>query len=78
MQTLRRLFRVVHLCNLLEYLTGSSFTDNLIVGGLKPNADGTLPMAERPGWGITVDSDALARYSGVNNFLGRTGVSSGR
>lgn len=70
MQTLRRPFPVVHLCNLVECLTGSSFTDNLVVGGLKLNADGTLPMAERPGWGITVDLDAVARYTGVNNFLG--------
>lgn len=56
--------------NLVEYLTGSPFIDNIAAGGWKLNADGTLPIPDRPGLGITVDLDAVARYTGVRNFLG--------
>jgi L-alanine-DL-glutamate epimerase-like enolase superfamily enzyme len=55
--------------DLVEYLTGSPFIDNIAAGGWKLNADGTLPIPERPGLGVAVDLDAVARYTGVKNFL---------
>ena len=55
--------------DLVEYLRGSPFIDEIVVGGWKLDADGTLPIPERPGLGITIDLDALARYTGVKNFL---------
>ena len=54
---------------LVEYLTGSPYIDELVVGGWRLEADGTLPIPERPGLGITIDLDALARYTGVKHFL---------
>jgi L-alanine-DL-glutamate epimerase-like enolase superfamily enzyme len=33
------------------------------------NADGTLPIPDRPGLGVTIDLDAVDRYTGVMNFL---------
>jgi L-alanine-DL-glutamate epimerase-like enolase superfamily enzyme len=55
--------------DLVEYLTGSPFVDNIASGGWKLNADGTLPIPDRPGLGVTIDMDAVARYTGVKNLL---------
>lgn len=55
--------------NLVEYLTGSPFIDNIAAGGWKLNDDGTLTIPDRPGLGVTIDLDAVARYTGTKNFL---------
>jgi L-alanine-DL-glutamate epimerase-like enolase superfamily enzyme len=49
--------------NLVEYLTGSPFIDEIAVGGWHLDADGMLPIPDKPGLGIEIDHDALARYS---------------
>lgn len=49
--------------NLVEYLTGSPFIDEIAVGGWHLDADGMLPIPDKPGLGIDIDHDALARYS---------------
>ena len=54
---------------LVEYLRGSPFIDEIVVGGWKLDADGTLPIPERPGLGITIDMEALARYTGAKELL---------
>src|SRR5690349_6207767 len=51
--------------DLVEYLTGSPFIDEIAVGGWKLDADGMLAIPERPGLGIEIDLDALAKCSGV-------------
>lgn len=52
--------------NLVEYLTGSPFIDEIAAGGWRLDQDGMLPIPDRPGFGIEIDPDALARYSGVS------------
>jgi D-galactarolactone cycloisomerase len=56
--------------DLVEYLTGSPFIDEIAAGGWKLDGDGMLAIPERPGFGIEIDLDALARYSDGN----RTGL----
>lgn len=55
--------------DLVEYLTGSPFIDEITAGGWKLDADGMLPIPNRPGLGLTLDRDAVDRYTrGVNLF----------
>jgi L-alanine-DL-glutamate epimerase-like enolase superfamily enzyme len=51
--------------DLVEYLAGSPFIDDLPVGGWKLDADGMLPIPDGPGLGITIDLDAVERHTGV-------------
>ena len=41
--------------DLVEYLTGSPFIDNLASGGWRLDADGMLPIPDTPGLGIEID-----------------------
>jgi L-alanine-DL-glutamate epimerase-like enolase superfamily enzyme len=50
--------------NLVEYLTGSPFIDEIADGGWKLDADGMLAIPDRPGLGIAVNLDALTELSG--------------
>ena len=49
--------------DLVEYLTGSPFIDEIAAGGWALDADGMLPIPDRPGLGVAIDREALARYS---------------
>jgi L-alanine-DL-glutamate epimerase-like enolase superfamily enzyme len=49
--------------DLVEYLTGSPYVDELAAGGWRLDADGMLPIPERPGLGLELDRDAVARYT---------------
>jgi D-galactarolactone cycloisomerase len=49
--------------DLVEYLTGSPFIDEIAVGGWTLDGDGMLAIPDRPGLGVEIDRDALARYS---------------
>lgn len=49
--------------DLVEYLTGSPFIDDLARGGWRLDADGMLEIPDRPGLGIDIDLDALAELS---------------
>jgi D-galactarolactone cycloisomerase len=53
---------------LVEYLRGSPFIDEIVAGGWALDADGMLPIPERPGLGIALDMDALEKYTGVKHF----------
>lgn len=55
--------------DLVEYLTGSPFMDEIVVDGWKLDAEGMLAIPETPGLGIAMDTDALVRYTGIENFL---------
>jgi D-galactarolactone cycloisomerase len=51
--------------DLVEYLTGSPFIDEIAAGGWRLDSDGMLPIPNRPGFGLEIDLDALSRYSGA-------------
>ena len=55
--------------DLVEYLTGSPFIDDITIGGWKLDADGMLSIPTQPGLGLQLDPDAVARYSGTRNLL---------
>jgi D-galactarolactone cycloisomerase len=47
--------------DLVEYLTGSPFIDEL--AGWRLDGDGMLSIPEKPGLGIEINLDALAEFS---------------
>jgi L-alanine-DL-glutamate epimerase-like enolase superfamily enzyme len=49
--------------DLVEYLTGSPFIDEIAADGWKLDADGMLPIPDQPGLGIRINLEALAEYS---------------
>ena len=51
--------------DLVEYLTGSPFVDDLVVGGWRLDAAGMLRIPDGPGRGISLDLDAVERHTGV-------------
>jgi D-galactarolactone cycloisomerase len=51
--------------DLVEYLTGSPFIDEIAAGGWHLDAEGMLPIPDGPGLGIDIDLDMLYRHSGV-------------
>jgi L-alanine-DL-glutamate epimerase-like enolase superfamily enzyme len=57
--------------DLVEYLTGSPFIDELAVGGWRLDEDGMLPIPDKPGLGVEIDLDKLAGFS-RENVLGLT------
>ena len=50
--------------NLVEYLTGSPFIDEITDDGWNLDADGMLAIPDGPGLGIAVNLDALTELSG--------------
>jgi L-alanine-DL-glutamate epimerase-like enolase superfamily enzyme len=59
--------------DLVEYLTGSPFIDDLAEGGWKLGADGMLAIPSLPGLGVSLNMDAVEKYTGE-----RFGLVSGR
>jgi len=49
--------------DLVEYLTGSPFIDDITAGGWPLDADGMLPIPDAPGLGLTLDLEAVKRYT---------------
>lgn len=49
--------------DLVEYLTGSPFIDELSAAVWRLDADGMLAIPDKPGLGVDVDLDALAEFS---------------
>ena len=49
--------------DLVEYLTGSAFIDELVAAPWRLDADGMLTIPDNPGLGIAVRIDALAEFS---------------
>jgi L-alanine-DL-glutamate epimerase-like enolase superfamily enzyme len=48
----------------VEYLTGSPYIDDLVAAPWRLDADGLLAIPDAPGLGITLDPDAVERYTG--------------
>lgn len=51
--------------DLVEYLTGSPFVDNLVAQPWRLDSDGMLAIPDGPGLGITLNLDAVERHTGV-------------
>jgi len=49
--------------DLVEYMTGSAYIDELAVGGLELDAEGLLPIPDAPDLGLQLSAYAMARYS---------------
>lgn len=49
--------------DLVEYLTGSPFIDEITVGGWKLDADGMLPIPTSPGLGLKLDPAVVKKYT---------------
>src|SRR5213595_1623093 len=49
--------------DLVEYLTGSPFIDEITASGWHLDADGMLPIPTAPGLGLKLDLDALEKYT---------------
>jgi L-alanine-DL-glutamate epimerase-like enolase superfamily enzyme len=49
--------------DLVEYLTGSPYVDDIAAGGWHLDANGMLPIPDAPGLGLDLNHDALLRYT---------------
>ena len=49
--------------DLVEYLTGSPYVDELAAGGWQLDPDGMLPIPDAPGLGLELVADAVAKYT---------------
>ena len=55
--------------DLVEYLTGSPFIDDIVANRWQLDADGMLAIPDAPGLGVTFDRDALATYTRGERWL---------
>jgi D-galactarolactone cycloisomerase len=55
--------------DLVEYLTGSPFIDEITLGGWKIDSDGMLAIPTSPGLGLELDPDAVRKYTGGADLL---------
>jgi L-alanine-DL-glutamate epimerase-like enolase superfamily enzyme len=55
--------------DLVEYLTGSHFIDDLVLDAWRLDAQGLLPIPERPGLGVALNPEALAKYTRGEKLL---------
>ncbi len=62
--------------DLVEYLTGSPFIDEIAEGGWELDADGMLAIPSKPGLGLEISLDAVSKYSRVSmaDLRARLGV----
>ena len=51
--------------DMVEYLAGSPFIDELTAGGWRLDQEGMLPVPAGPGLGVSMDLDAVERHTGV-------------
>lgn len=55
--------------DLVEYIAGSAYVDDLVMNDWKLNDDGMLPIPSTPGMGVTLDPEALGRYADAKSLL---------
>ena len=55
--------------DLVEYLTGSPFIDEITLGGWQLDADGMLAIPTTPGLGLQLDPDVVEKYTDVADLL---------
>jgi len=49
--------------DLVEYITGSPYVDEITAGGWALDRDGMLSIPDEPGLGVALDLDAVSRYT---------------
>ena len=49
--------------DLVEYITGSPYIDEIAAGGWRLDGEGLLQIPNTPGLGLTLDRDAVAKYT---------------
>lgn len=55
--------------DLVEYIDGSPYIDEIVSEPWSLDAEGFLPIPSRPGLGVTLDSEAVAKYTGGKPLL---------
>ncbi len=55
--------------DLVEYLTGSPFIDEILLDGWRLDAEGMLSIPNGPGLGVRINLEALELLSGLKHFL---------
>ena len=55
--------------DLVEYLTGSPFIDEITLGGWHLDSEGMLPIPALPGLGLRLNPDAVQKYTGGARLL---------
>ncbi len=55
--------------DLVEYLTGSPYVDEIVAESWVLDEDGMLPIPDRPGLGLTLDMEVVEKYSSGEPFL---------
>ena len=55
--------------DMVEYLTGSPFIDEITIGGWKMDVDGMLAIPDAPGLGLQLDADVIKKYTGGVELL---------
>jgi D-galactarolactone cycloisomerase len=55
--------------DLVEYLTGSPFIDDITVGGWQLDSDGMLAIPSAPGLGLELDRDMVQHYSNSSDLF---------
>ena len=55
--------------DLVEYLTGSPFIDDITIGGWRLDSEGMLSIPNKPGLGLELDPEAVAKYSGAKELF---------
>jgi L-alanine-DL-glutamate epimerase-like enolase superfamily enzyme len=51
--------------DLVEYLTGSPFIDDIVSGGWSVDQDGMLTIPDTPGLGVVLNLDAIEKHTGT-------------
>lgn len=55
--------------DLVEYITGSAYVDDITAGGWQLDPDGMLAIPSTPGLGLELDMDAVAKYTHGESLL---------
>ena len=55
--------------DLVEYIGGSAYVDEIVAEPWKLDAEGLLDIPDRPGLGVELDPEAVARYTGDERLL---------
>jgi D-galactarolactone cycloisomerase len=55
--------------DLVEYISGSAYVDDLVQNEWKLDEDGMLPIPSTPGMGAVLDPEALGRYADAKTLL---------
>lgn len=55
--------------DLVEYISGSPYVDDIVAEAWRLDADGMLAIPAAPGLGLRLDQEALARYTGGEDLL---------